>query len=182
MTISISFCFRAISMDNDYTTRVAKKTWPKKMSKINCHLLFESLTNDDKRLLLAQRRRMEFDNLLPSKDVTVMTHESPPVKEWKQNRGKVWQPSILSFFYPRYVTQTYPACRQREMKLSVSVHCFFCQCGALLCGSQEGQNSFPQVLRLRSSFVGNPCDCFEKNCVECHKLRMHKCIEANTIR
>ena len=55
MTISISFCFRAISMDNDYTAWVAKKTWPKKMSKINCHLLFESLTNDDKRLLLAQK-------------------------------------------------------------------------------------------------------------------------------
>ena len=40
MTISISFCFRAISMDNDYTTRVAKKTWPKKMSKINCPAIY----------------------------------------------------------------------------------------------------------------------------------------------
>ena len=188
MTISISFCFRAISMDNDYTTRVAKKTWPKKMSKINCPAIYFlslwQMMTKDYFLHKEGGWNLEFDNLLPSKDATVMTHESPPVKEWKQNRGKVWQPSILSFFYPRYVNQTYLACRlrQREMKLSVSVHCFFCQCGALLCGSEEGQNSFPQVLRLRSSFVGNPCDCFEKNCVECHKLRMHKCIEANTIR
>ena len=35
MTISISFCFRAISMDNDYTARVAKK-----ISKINCPAIY----------------------------------------------------------------------------------------------------------------------------------------------
>ena len=81
-------------MDNDYTARVAKKSWPKKIMLKNCPEKTKT-----KRVQFAQRRWMEFENLLPSKDVTVMTHESPTVQEWKQNRGKVWQPSILSCFF-----------------------------------------------------------------------------------